>query len=209
MGIRCFIICLLLAAAPLAADELRLDDFRGVQRAAWGDDDFRRYSLGFFAEPNTRIGFEPLAIMYTAGFEFGARVNPWFGCYGTIGIHFGYYDDEALEDDFGGALTHAGMSITSGVRFSGPHDYRTNGFMDIGAVFAGFHGEESETYSLGAEVFGGIEFGGPYLRGFFSTGVTFLVALNRADSGWMQTREQQGALGVHFTLIRGGIRFRF
>jgi hypothetical protein len=183
-----------------------------VDRGAWGDDDLGRFSLGFFVEPHTRIGFEPLAIMYSAGFEFGIRVSPWFGYYSAMTLHVGYYDDDTYTDnrtDSGGALTHVGGSISSGVRFMGPEGRRTNGFMDVGAVFAGFHGEEAETYSLGAEFFGGIEFGGPYLRGFASTGVTLLFSINRSDSGWMQTGERHGAMGVHFTLIRGGIRFRF
>jgi hypothetical protein len=210
LGLTTALVCILAASASsLAASELRLDDFRGVQRAggAWRDEP--RTSIGFWLNGlYTRYAVEPQAAVGSFGFELSFRAHRHVGFYGGTALHWGeYYEDEGRRY----WPLFSGASATAGARFYLGEGWNTATYVDVGGVFAGFHGsrETRETYSAGGETMLGFEFGGFHLRGFVATGITLLVPLNRARAGWLKTSEDHGALGVHFTFLRAGIRVRF
>jgi hypothetical protein len=44
---------------------------------------------------------------------------------------------------------------------------------------------------------------------FFGTGIEYRVGLNYRNSGWLRTGDSRGAGGLHFDLLRVGLRVYF
>ncbi|MCB9892966.1 MAG: hypothetical protein H6839_00785 [Planctomycetes bacterium] len=169
--------------------------------------DTGHFGLSAWVCPFLRFPIYPDGNLGAVGLEFSYLFNQTLGV--TAGVS-GVGGDVYVETGhYGRYRTIAGFEAEIGFRV---RMLRWDGgalYADARAGFGAYDDGGSaikSTSAIGGGVHFGCELGSTQIRGFLEGGIDFRIGLNRGSSGWLETGGSFPNLGVHFELLRVGLR---
>lgn len=171
-----------------------------------------RFGMGLHTAPwfFTRIGVQPGAMLWAFGVEVSGFWTPTLGVVADLTAFAGFSFDTGSDALFApSSSTGYGWQSSLLLRYRINTWTRGSAYVHAGPTVAYFNAQYGGkyTWSLGADLCFGAEFGHDWFRGFIESGLTLYFALNRRDAGWLSGNNGHGIIGAHITILRGGFRF--
>lgn len=193
---------------PREADET--EDEEAASEEHWDYADTGWFGLGFWATPYTRFTYDPYGHAAGFGLEFTFHFHQAF----ALVLGLGFWSTLVDAEEAGGRdviVDAGGLEVELGFRW---RFLRWDGgalYTDARAVFGIYDGSGPvrTTSNLGGGGHFGVELGNHMFRVFFEGGLEYRAGLNYRNSGWLRTGESNGAGGLHFDLLRVGMRVYF